>query len=97
MDKNDLNLQSRSAKEKYPQTRQLTILETVSNPTGSTPRQVGVSYVPIHLEPCAVLKGKWLREAGFNIGQKVTITVTDNRIVIVPATVSEAEGAKWAS
>lgn len=73
-----------SVKEKYPQTRQLTILETVSNPTGSTPRQVGVSYIPVQLEPCAVLRGKWLREAGFQIGQKVTITVTDNRLVIEP-------------
>ncbi|MEE8059453.1 MAG: SymE family type I addiction module toxin, partial [Pseudomonadales bacterium] len=74
----------RSAKAKFPYTRQLTILETICNPT-SRLRGAGISYVPVHLEPCAILRGKWLKDAGFSIGQKITIQVSGNELIITPS------------
>ena len=79
--------ESRSAKEKYPTSRQLTILETVCESAVKI-RGVGISYVPVNLEPCAVLRGKWLREAGFPIGQKITVTVKEGELVITPSPTS---------
>jgi len=70
-----------SAKAKYPTTRQLTILETACPPTGKT-RGIGFNYVPVNLEPCIVLRGKWLRKAGFFIGEKVRISVNERELVI---------------
>ena len=38
--------------------------------------------------PYLRLRGHWLRQAGFSVGQKVSVQVTDRCITIVP---SEAE------
>ncbi len=81
-------LESRSAKAKFPYTRQLTILETVCHSTARL-KGVGISYIPVHLEPCAVLRGKWLKEAGFSIGQKITVQVSINSLTIIPSPPSE--------
>ena len=81
----DFTPQPNPAKAKYPHTRELTILETLCNPSGSSPKPVGVSYVPVNLEPCILLRGKWLRDAGFDIGEKITITVNPNELVITPS------------
>jgi len=41
-----------------------------------------VSLLSRRLEPCIVLRGKWIKDAGFNIGQKVTVTVESNALHI---------------
>ena len=72
-----------SAKGKYPTYRQLTVLETTCvSPVKS--RGIGINYVPVTLEPCVVLRGKWLLQAGFSIGQKVRIVVNPEEILITP-------------
>ncbi|WDE11027.1 SymE family type I addiction module toxin [Thalassomonas haliotis] len=73
----------RPAKAKYPATRQLKVLETTSG-TQVRPRDIGINYVPVNLEPCIVLRGKWLREAGFIIGEKVTVIVNKGSLLIKP-------------
>jgi len=72
-----------SAKVKYPIYRQLTVQETVCGTTGKS-RGIGINYVPVKLEPCIVLRGKWLRLAGFPTGQKLSIVVNQEEIVITP-------------
>ncbi|WDE10703.1 SymE family type I addiction module toxin [Thalassomonas haliotis] len=73
-----------SAKVKYPSSRQLTALETTCG-TSVKPRAIGINYVPVILEPCLVLRGKWFREAGFVIGEKVTVTIDKGKLVIIPS------------
>ncbi|WP_281558664.1 SymE family type I addiction module toxin [Thalassomonas sp. RHCl1] len=75
-----------SAKVKYPLYRQFTVLETVCE-SASKIRGIGINYVPVNLEPCIVLRGKWLRQAGFPIGQKVSIVINQGEMII---TVKEA-------
>ncbi|WDE13510.1 SymE family type I addiction module toxin [Thalassomonas haliotis] len=72
-----------SAKVKYPYTRQLTVLETICENTPKT-RGVGLNYVPVVLEPYIVLRGKWLTQAGFTIGEKVTVTVNQDILMVLP-------------
>ncbi|WDE05032.1 type I addiction module toxin, SymE family [Thalassomonas viridans] len=72
-----------SAKVKYPIYRQLTVLETTRESAGKT-RGIGINYVPVNLEPCIVLRGKWLRQAGFLAGQKVSIVISQEKMVITP-------------
>jgi len=72
-----------SAKVKYPIYRQLTVQETVCGTAGKS-RGIGINYVPVNLEPCVVLRGKWLRRAGFAVGQKVSIEVNQGDIHITP-------------
>lgn len=72
-----------SATVKYPIYRQLTVQETICATSAKT-RGIGINYVPVNLEPCIVLRGKWLRKAGFSIGQKVNITITQEDINIKP-------------
>ena len=72
-----------SAKVKYPIYRQLTVQETVCT-TASKTRGIGINYVPVKLEPCVVLRGKWLRLAGFPVGQKLSIVVNQAELVITP-------------
>ncbi|WDE02416.1 SymE family type I addiction module toxin [Thalassomonas actiniarum] len=72
-----------SAKIKYPIYRQLTVQETVCT-TASKTRGIGINYVPVKLEPCVVLGGKWLRLAGLPVGQKVSIAVNQAELVIRP-------------
>ena len=77
-----------STKVKYPLYRQLTILETICENAVKI-RGVGINHVPVNLEPCILLRGKWLKQAGFNIGGKVTITAnTRGELVITPNPVS---------
>ena len=78
-----------SAKAKYPASRQLTVLETICETAGKT-RGAGLNYVPVVLEPYIVLRGKWLTQAGFTIGQKVTVTAGDNGLMITPSLTSKA-------
>ncbi|WDE11948.1 SymE family type I addiction module toxin [Thalassomonas haliotis] len=75
--------ESGSAKVKYPIYRQLTVQETICG-TAAKSRGIGINYVPIKLEPCIVLRGKWLKLAGFPIGQKISIAVSQGEIVITP-------------
>ncbi|WDE02476.1 SymE family type I addiction module toxin [Thalassomonas actiniarum] len=72
-----------SAKVKYPIYRKLTVLETSCESAGKT-RGIGINYVPVNLEPCIVLRGKWLRRAGFSAGQKVNVVIDQEEIVIKP-------------
>ncbi len=65
-------LESPLPQENFPYTRELTVLPsvfveppdldgTVANPNALT------------LAPCIVLRGKWLKEMGFGIGQNATL------------------------
>ena len=72
-----------SAKGKYPTYRQLTVLETTSASSLKN-RSLGINYIPVTLEPCMVLRGKWLLQAGFPIGQKVCVEVNRGEIIITP-------------
>ena len=76
-----------SAKVKYPTSRQLTVLETVCESAVKI-RGIGINYMPVNLEPCIVLRGKWLKEAGFAMGQKVTVTIKESELLIKPNSVS---------
>ncbi|WDD99891.1 SymE family type I addiction module toxin [Thalassomonas actiniarum] len=69
------------AKVKYPRYRQFTVLETTCESAAKT-RGLGINYVPVNLEPCIVLRGKWLRQAGFPIGQKVSVVINPGEILI---------------
>ncbi|WDE13811.1 SymE family type I addiction module toxin [Thalassomonas haliotis] len=82
-----------SAKVKYPIYRQLTVLETVFESAAKT-RGIGINYVPVNLEPCIVLRGKWLRQAGFTVGQKLSIKVNQEEIHIIPKLIGLAQTAK---
>lgn len=42
---------------------------------------------PSSTVPYLRLRGHWLRQAGFTVGQKVSIQITDGRITIVPTPV----------
>ena len=72
-----------SAKVKYPIYRQLTVQETICGAAAKT-RGIGINYVPVKLEPCIVLRGKWLKLAGFPTGQKIGITVNQGELIITP-------------
>jgi len=72
-----------AAKVKYPIYRQLTVQETLCGASAKT-RGVGINFVPVNLEPCIVLRGKWLNKAGFAIGRKVSIVVNQEEILITP-------------
>jgi len=82
-----------SAKVKYPIYRQLTVQETVCGTAGKS-RGIGINYVPVNLEPCVVLRGKWLRRAGFAVGQKVSIVVRQEEVTIVPKRADAAPSAE---
>ncbi|WDE09746.1 SymE family type I addiction module toxin [Thalassomonas haliotis] len=81
-----------SAKAKYPATRQLTVLETICENAAKT-RGVGLNYVPVTLEPYIVLRGKWLTQAGFTVGQKVTVTTNQDELLIIPSPASPEQAA----
>ncbi|WDE00819.1 SymE family type I addiction module toxin [Thalassomonas actiniarum] len=83
----------RPAKVKYPASRQLTVLETICENAAKT-RGVGLNYVPVTLEPYIVLRGKWLTQAGFAVGQKVTVTANQDELVITPTPASPEPAAK---
>ncbi|WDE14366.1 type I addiction module toxin, SymE family [Thalassomonas haliotis] len=70
-----------SAKVKYPIYRQLTLQKAVCESTVKV-RGIGINYAPVNLEPCIVLGGKWLRQAGFLTGQKVSSTVNQQQMII---------------
>ena len=89
----DITPEPRSAQEKFPYTRKFKVLETVMEGSTRT-RSLGVCYVPIKLEPCIVLRGKWLRDAGFAMGDDITVTVNEGEIVIKPSqTIAELMAA----
>ncbi|WP_281561215.1 SymE family type I addiction module toxin [Thalassomonas sp. RHCl1] len=75
------------AKVNYPIYRQFTVLETICESAAKT-RGIGINYVPVNLEPCIVLRGKWLRQAGFAIGRKVSIVINTEEILIKPKQVN---------
>ncbi|WDD96917.1 MULTISPECIES: SymE family type I addiction module toxin [Thalassomonas] len=75
--------ESVSAKVKYPRYRQLTVQETICDSAVKI-RGTGINYVPVNLEPCIILKGKWLKKAGFSIGQKVTLLINPDEVIITP-------------
>ncbi|WDE02748.1 type I addiction module toxin, SymE family [Thalassomonas viridans] len=72
-----------SAKVKYPTYRRLTVLETTCE-APSKAHCIGINYVPVDLEPCIVLRGKWLRKTGFTPGQNVLITINPEQLMITP-------------
>ena len=61
--------------------------EQVTTQNASTkPRRLKVGYKPLKSPgvevPFLPLRGRWLQEAGFEIGRSVTIEVHDGRLVI---------------
>ena len=57
--------------------------------TSAKPRKLKVGYKPLkspNVEvPFLSLRGRWLRDAGFDIGRNVKIEVSAGRLTIVPA------------
>ena len=51
---------------------------------GTHLRQLTISYMPGSGKyyPMIRLQGKWLRDLGFRVGDKVVVETTDNKIVI---------------
>ncbi|MEE8057609.1 MAG: SymE family type I addiction module toxin [Pseudomonadales bacterium] len=82
MAKTNSTLEPRLAKAKFPYTRQLTVLESLCESSKSN--DAGVHYRLIHIIPCTILKGKWFVRAGFTPGHKMTIQVSENKLVITP-------------
>ena len=50
------------------------------------PKRITMGYVPTSKPgvelPCLKLRGRWLREAGFAIGQKLRVEVNEGRLMI---------------
>jgi len=57
--------------------------------TSAKPRRLTVGYKPLKSPgvevPYLGLRGRWLREAGFEIGRSVKVEVSEGRLTIVPA------------
>ena len=85
MANNNCSAATSNTKGKFPYTRSITVLETV-NEAAVKSKAVGVNYVPVQLEPCIVLRGKWLKDAGFDIKHKLTINVRHNQLILEPIT-----------
>ena len=79
----------RKKTKQFPYTRQLTVLETATTPRARAP-SIGVHYIPVQLEPCIVLSGKCLRDAGFNSQQKIAVQVEEGALNI--KRVAESDG-----
>ena len=77
----DDTLEFHSSQEKFRKFRYLTVLETVLE-SHTRIRSVGLTYLPIELEPCIVLHGEWLADAGFNTGDQVTVRVSEKHLVV---------------
>jgi len=52
------------------------------------PKRITMGYVPTRVPgvelPCLKLRGGWLREAGFAVGQKLKVEVKEGRLTIGP-------------
>ena len=73
-----------STQQKSYKSRQLTILEVVREPKLKSNRAL-FEHHPVQLEPYTVLRGQWLAKAGFSIGQKITIQVSHQQLIITPS------------
>lgn len=74
-------LECRSFQVISPNTRNITVLETVVEPSKKV-RSAGLTYIPVQLEPFIVLRGQWLTDIGFEPGQKLTVHVEHNLLQI---------------
>lgn len=97
MAERNVTLQASSCKENSSTThqeihkpRQLTILKAVRESKPKSP-QSHLEYREVQLEPYAILRGQWLVKAGFDIGQKITVQVSHNQLIITPSEKSKAE------
>jgi toxic protein SymE len=56
--------------------------------TTSKPRRLTVGYKPLKSPgvevPYLGLRGRWLRDAGFEIGRNVKVEVSEGRLIIEP-------------
>lgn len=56
--------------------------------TGAKPRRLTVGYKPLKSPgvevPYLRLHGRWLRDAGFEIGRSVNVEVSEGRLTIEP-------------
>ncbi|CAA0095288.1 Uncharacterised protein [BD1-7 clade bacterium] len=85
MAEDHITLESRSAKEKSPTPstiRYTKVLETI--PVKQRTRSAGVHYIPIDIDPCIVMSGKWLSKHGFVIGEDLTIELSNDCMIIRP-------------
>jgi toxic protein SymE len=57
--------------------------------TSAKPRRLTVGYKPLKAPgvevPYLRLRGRWLRDAGFEIGRSVKVEVSEGRLTIEPA------------
>ena len=57
--------------------------------TSAKPRRLTVGYKPLASPgvdvPYLRLRGRWLRDAGFDIGRSVKVEVGEGRLIIEPA------------
>lgn len=56
--------------------------------SSAKPRRLTVGYKPLKSPgvevPCLRLRGRWLRDAGFEIGRSVRVDVSEGRLTIEP-------------
>ncbi len=81
MAKDNSTLDFRTTQVNSPITRNILVLETVTEPTKKV-RNVGLTFSPVQLELCIVLRGKWLSDMGFKKGQKLTAYAEHNLLQI---------------
>ena len=63
--------------------------QVTTHNTSAKPRRLKVGYKPLKSPgvevPFLSLRGRWLRDAGFDIGRNVKIEVSEGRLTIEPA------------
>jgi toxic protein SymE len=67
---------------------QVTTQNASANTSATKPRRLKVGYKPLKSPgvevPFLPLRGRWLRDAGFDIGRNVKIEVSEGRLTIEP-------------
>ena len=60
--------------------------QVTTNHTSAKPRKLKVGYKPLKSPgvevPFLPLRGRWLRDAGFEIGRNVKVEISDGRLTI---------------
>jgi len=56
----------------------------MANKNTRTVKIYGMSGYKYHATPTIMLKGKWLEELGFEIGDYITVSCEDGKLIITP-------------
>jgi len=75
---------SSTSQQQTHKPRELTILKAARDSQPQSNRS-HLEYRPIVIEPYTLLRGQWLEKAGFSIGQKITVQVSHQQLIITPS------------